>query len=105
MTKGKVLQIGFLLSLMAFFSLKVLPLTGYNDLTISSISNLLLILIVFLWVLSYVFRVINGKMTFMEQRKRYRNKYEKVIDEKLQNKFNSLSDEDQEKLLKEIEEK
>ena len=41
----------------------------------------------------------------MEQRKRYRNKYEKVIDEKLQNKFNSLSEEDQEKLLKEIEEK
>ena len=90
---------------MAFFSLKVLPLTGYSDLTISSISNLLLILIVFLWVLSYIFRVINGKMTFMEQRKRYRTKYEKVIDKKLQNKFNSLSDEDQEKLLKEIEEK
>ena len=44
-------------------------------------------------------------MTFMEQRKRYRTKYEKVIDKKLQNKFNSLSDEDQEKLLKEIEEK
>ncbi len=105
MTKGKVLQIGFLLSLMAFFSLKVLPLTGYSDLTISSISNLLLIIIVFLWVLSYIFRVINGKMTFMEQRKRYRTKYEKVIDKKLQNKFNSLSEEDQEKLLKEIEEK
>ena len=105
MTKGKVLQIGFLLSLVAFFSLKFLPLTGYNDLTISSISNILLILIVFLWVLSYVFRVINGKMTFMEQRKRYRAKYEKVVDDNLKSKFNSLSNTEQEKLLKEIDEK
>ena len=105
MTKGKVIQIGFLLALLGFFSLKFLPLIGYTELTNSSISNILLILIVFLWVLSYVFRVINGKMTFMEQRKRYRAKYEKIIDEKLKSKFNSLSSEEQEKLLEEIEEK
>ena len=105
MTKGKVIQIGFLFALIGFLSLKVLPLIGYTELTTSAISNILLILIVFLWVISYVFRVINGKMTFMEQRKRYRAKYEKIIDEKLKNKFNSLSSEDQEKLLEEIEEK
>ena len=105
MTKGKVIQIGFLLALVGFISIKILPLAGYTELTTSSISSVLLILIIILWVLSYVYRVMNGNMTFMEQRKRYRTKYEKVIDEKLQNKFNSLSDEDQEKLLKEIEEK
>ena len=44
-------------------------------------------------------------MTFMEQRKRYRAKYEKAIDDKLKTKFNSLSSEEQEKLLKKIEEK
>ena len=44
-------------------------------------------------------------MTFMVQRKRYRAKYEKIIDEKLKSKFNSLSSEEQEKLLEEIEEK
>ena len=105
MTKGKVIQIGFLLSLIGFFSLKVLPLIGHNELTTNSISNILLILIVFLWVMSYVFRVLTGNMTFMEQRKRYRAKYEKIIDEKLKSKFNSLSSEEQEKLLEEIEEK
>ena len=105
MTKGKVIQIGFLFALVGFISIKILPLAGYTELTTSSISSVLLILIIILWVLSYVYRVMNGNMTFMEQRKRYRTKYEKVIDEKLQNKFNSLSDEDQEKLLKEIEEK
>ena len=105
MTKGKVIQIGLLLSLIGFFSLKTLPLIGYTGITTSSISNIILISIVFLWVLSYVLRVINGKMTFMEQRKRYRAKYEKVIDEKLKSKFNSLSSEEQDNLLKEIHEK
>ena len=105
MTKGKVIQIGVLFSLLGFISLKVLPLIGYTDLTTTSISNIFLIVVVFLWVSSYVFRVINGKMTFMEQRKRYRAKYEKAIDDKLKSKFNSLSSEEREKLLKQIEEK
>ena len=105
MTKGKVIQIGFFIALMGFISLKVLPQIGLTELTTSSVSNILLILIVLLWVFSYVFRVVNGKMTFMEQRKRYRAKYEKIIDEKLKSKFNSLSSEEQEKLLKGIEEK
>ena len=105
MTKGKVIQIGFLLSLIVFFSLRVLPLIGYTELTTSAISNIFLILIVFLWVMSYVLRVMTGNMTFMEQRKRYRAKYEKIIDEKLKNKFYSLSSEEQEKLLEQIEEK
>ena len=105
MTKGKVIQLGFLLALLGFISLKFLPNFGFNNQTISSISNLVLILIVFLWVFSYIYRVINGKMTFMEQRKRYRAKYEKVIDDKLKSKFNSLSNTEQEKLLKEIDEK
>ena len=105
MTKGKVVQIGFLLSLIGFFSLKVLPLIGYTELTTSSVSNIFLILLIFLWVMSYVFRVMTGNMTFIEQRKRYRAKYEKIIDEKLKSKFNSLSSEEQEKLLEQIEEK
>tara|TARA_Y100001933_G_scaffold209373_1_gene213221 strand:+ start:13 stop:330 length:318 start_codon:yes stop_codon:yes gene_type:complete len=105
LTKGKVIQIGFFIALMGFISLKVLPQIGLTELTTSSVSNILLILIVLLWVFSYVFRVVNGKMTFMEQRKRYRAKYEKIIDEKLKSKFNSLSSEEQEKLLEGIEEK
>jgi len=105
LTKGKVIQIGVLFALIGFISLKVLPLSSNTELNTNAISNIFLISIVFIWVLSYILRVINGKMTFMEQRKRYRAKYEKVIDEKLKNKFNSLSSEEQEKLLEGIEEK
>ena len=39
----------------------------------------------------------------MEQRKRYRKKYEKIVNDKLEIKFNSLTKEDQEKLMEDLE--
>ena len=105
MTKGKVIQIGIFIAIVGFVSLKISPVLGFSYLAGSSISNLILITIVLLWVSSYVFRVLNGKMTFMEQRKRYRKEYEKLMDEKLQKKFNSLSKEEKEKLINELKEK
>tara|TARA_Y100000589_G_scaffold254913_1_gene243846 strand:- start:1312 stop:1629 length:318 start_codon:yes stop_codon:yes gene_type:complete len=105
LTKVKVIQLGFLIAFVGFLSYKYSNLIGLNELSYTSISNLILFGIVFTWVLSYLLRVINGNMTFMEQRKRYRKKYEKIISEKLQKKFNSLTNEEQNKLLKEINEK
>ena len=43
-------------------------------------------------------------MTFMEQRKRYRKEYEKVVNDKLETKFNSLSKEEQQKLIEYLDE-
>ena len=103
MTKGKVVQIGLLISLLGLLSYKLAPQFGIDNFTASSISNFILIVIVIAWVSSYVFRVVNGKMTFMEQRKRYRKEYEKVINDKLESKFNLLSKEEQEKLLEDLE--
>ena len=103
MTKGKVLQIGLFISLLGILSYKLSPQFGIDNFTASTISNFILIVIVITWVSSYVFRVLNGKMTFIEQRKRYRKKYEKIVNDKLENKFNSLSKEDQEKLMEDLE--
>jgi len=103
LTKGKVVQIGLFLSLLGLLSYKLVPNLGVDNFTASTISNFILILIVITWVSSYIFRVINGKMTFMEQRKRYRKKYEKIVNDKLEIKFNSLSKEDQEKLMEDLE--
>ena len=103
MTKGKVLQIGLLISLLGILSFKLAPQFGIDNFTASTISNFILIFIVITWVTSYIFRVVNGKMTFMEQRKRYRNEYEKIVNDKLENKFNSLSKEEQEKLMEDLE--
>jgi hypothetical protein len=40
----------------------------------------------------------------MEQRKRYRKEYEKVVNDKLETKFNSLSKEEQQKLIEYLDE-
>jgi len=103
LTKGKVIQIGFLISLLGLLSYNFAPQLGFNFFTTSTISNLILIIIVMLWVSSYVYRVVSGKMTFMEQRKRYRKEYEKIMDSKLEMKFNSMSKEEQENFLKDLD--
>ena len=103
MTKGKVIQIGIFFSFIGLISYEFAPQLGIDNFTASTISNFILILIVVTWVTTYVYRVVNGKMTFMEQRKRYRKQYEKVVNDKLETKFNSLSKEEQEKLMKDLE--
>ena len=103
MTKGKVLQIGIFVSLVGLISYKLAPQIGIDNFTSSTISSCVLILIVITWVTSYVYRVVNGKMTFMEQRKRYRKKYEKFVNDKLETKFNALSKEEQQKLMEDLE--
>ena len=103
MTKAKVIQIGIILSLLGLISYKLAPSFGIENFAATTISSSILILIVITWVSTYVYRVINGKMTFMEQRKRYRKKYEKVVNDKLEKKFNLLSQEEQVKLLEDLE--
>ena len=103
MTKSKVIQIGIFLSFIGLISYKYAPLIGIDNFSATTISSCILILIVVGWVTSYLYRVVNGKMTFMEQRKRYRKEYEKVINDKLETKFNSLSREEQEKIMEDLE--
>ena len=103
MTKGKVIQIGLFISLIGLISYNFAPQIGIDNFTATTLSSCILILIVITWVTSYVYRVINGKMTFMEQRKRYRKEYEKVVNDKLETKFNALSKEEQQKLMEDLE--
>ena len=105
MTKAKVIQIGIIVSLLGLISYKLAPSFGIDTFEATTISSCILILIVITWVSSYVYRVVNGKMTFMEQRKRYRKEYEKVVNDKLETKFNALSKEEQEKLMDDLEKK
>jgi len=103
LTKGKDIQIGIFVSLIGLISYEFAPQIGIDNFTATTISSCILILIVITWVTSYVYRVVNGKMTFMEQRKRYRKEYEKIVNDKLESKFNLLSKEEQKKLLEDLE--
>ena len=62
----------------------------------------LLVAIVLVWTGSYLFRVVSGNMTYMEQRRRYRSAYDAATEEELQKRFEALSPEEQEQLLREI---
>ena len=103
MTKGKVVQIGLLITLLGTLIYKLGPQFCIDNFTARTISNFVLIVIVITWVSTYVLRVFNGKMTFMEQRKRYRKEYEKIVNDKLESKFNLLSKEEQERLMEDLE--
>ena len=105
MTKLKVLQLGLFVAIIGFLIYKFSPFLGLSEISTSSISNGILITIVLVWVSTYILRVINGNMTFMEQRKRYRQIYEKKFTEKLEKRFESLSNDEQKKLLEELDEK
>ena len=89
MTKGKVVQIGIIVSLLGLISYKLLPQIGIDDFTASAFSSFLLILIVITWVSSYIYRVAK--------------EYEKVVNDKLEAKFNALSKEEQKKLMEDLE--
>jgi len=103
LTKGRVIQIGLLISLIGLITYEFAPQIGIDNFSSTTLSSCILILLVITWVTSYVYRVINGKMTFMEQRKRYRKEYEKVVNDKLETKFNALPKEEQQKLMEDLE--
>ena len=103
LTKANVIQLGLLLFLLGGLAYSVFLFYGF-DLTKAGIaSELVLVLLLLIWVFSYFLRVITGKMTFMEQRKRYRSEYQQITDKELKARFDSMSNEDKIRLIKEVE--
>tara|TARA_B100000965_G_scaffold399380_1_gene419236 strand:- start:1150 stop:1473 length:324 start_codon:yes stop_codon:yes gene_type:complete len=104
LTRAKVFQIGFIVFLLGGLTYEVFQLIGFESISAGIAAQSILILIIFAWTASYLFRVFSGNMTFMEQRKRYREAYEKMTDEKLMKKFDSMTEEEKLELLKTVEE-
>jgi hypothetical protein len=102
MTRGRALLIGlavFALGAAGFGVFQVLGLRGFEA---GIAAEALLVLIVVGWTGTYLVRVVTGRMTFMEQRRRYRAAYDAHTGEELMRRFESLSPEDQEALLREV---
>jgi len=83
---------------------EVFQLLGFESISAGIAAQLILILIILVWTASYLFRVFSGNMTFMEQRKRYIEAYEKLTDQKIMEKFEAMTEEEKIRLLKTIEE-
>ena len=104
MTRAKVFQIGLIVFILGGLGYEAFQLLGFESISAGIAAQSILILIVFGWTASYLLRVFSGNMTFMEQRKRYREAYEKLTDEKIREKFESMSETEKMKLLKTIDE-
>ena len=102
-TRGKALLIGlglFAIGGAGYWGFQAAGLEGFSA---GIAAQLLLVSIVVVWTGSYLFRVVTGNMTYMEQRRRYRSAYESATDEELQKRFDALSPEEQQQLLQELE--
>ena len=104
MTRAKVFQIGLIVFILGGLGYEVFQLLGFESITAGIAAQTVLILLVFGWTVSYLFRVFSGNMTFIEQRKRYREAYEKLTDEKIMKKFEAMTEEEKIELLKTIQE-
>ena len=74
----------------------------FEDASAGIAAEAVLIVIVVVWTGSYLFRVVTGKMTYMEQRRRYRKGYDQLTDDELQARFDALSPEEQQALLEQL---
>jgi len=101
-TRGNALLAGlaiFSLGGLGYWAFQAAGLEGFSA---GIAAQAVLVAVVVIWTGSYLFRVVTGNMTYMEQRRRYRSAYEAATDEELQQRFEALSPEEQEKLLKEL---
>ena len=104
MTRAQVLIIGLLVFLLGGGGYLFFLRFGFDESFSGIAAETVLILILLSWIGSYFFRVITGNMTFNEQRKRYRKAYDEITKTKLQEKFDSLPEDEQIRLMKELEE-
>ncbi len=102
MTRGQSLLLGLGVFGLGGLGYALFLLSGLEGFSAGIAAEALLVLVVFGWTGSYLFRVVTGRMTYMEQRRRYRDAYDAATDAELQKRFEALSPEDQEALLREV---
>lgn len=102
MTRGQALLLGLGVLALGGVGWWGFQASGLEGFTPGLAASALLTLVVIAWTGSYLFRVVSGKMTYMEQRRRYRATYDARTDAELLARFDSLSPEEQERLLREV---
>ena len=102
MTRGQAILLGLLVFGLGAGGYWGFQASGMDGFSPGIAASALLMVIVIGWTASYLFRVVTGKMTYMEQRRQYRSVFDAIADEALQARFDSLSPAEQEQLLREV---
>ncbi|MEB3296279.1 MAG: DUF3007 family protein [Cyanobacteriota bacterium] len=100
-TRGQAILVGIGVLGLGAAGYGVFLAGGVEGFSAGIAASALLTLVVLLWTGSYLFRAFTGRMTYMQQRRDYREAYDAFTAEQLQAKFDALSPEEQERLLRE----
>jgi len=101
-TRGAVLLAGLAVFGLGAAGYAAFRLGGFEGFGPGIAASALLMVVVLGWTGSYLFRVVSGRMTYMEQRRIYRAAYDAATDAELQARFEALSPEEQQRLLEEV---
>jgi hypothetical protein len=101
MTNGKALLLALGVFALGGLGYALFQFGGFEGFSAGIAASALLMVLVLAWTASYLFRVVTGQMTFIQQRREYREAYDAFTTEELQRKFEALSPEEQERLLRE----
>tara|TARA_B100000073_G_scaffold232175_1_gene193976 strand:- start:26 stop:364 length:339 start_codon:yes stop_codon:yes gene_type:complete len=104
LTRAGVLKLGLGLLLaggMGYWLFEALGLEGFSA---GIAAEALLVVVVVIWTSSYLFRVVTGRMTYMQQRRRYRSGYDELTSQQLQDRFDAMTPEQQQELMASISE-
>ena len=102
MSRLNVLLVGLLVLVLGGVGYGVFNAVGFEGASAGIAAEAVLVVIVVLWTGSYLFRVVTGNMTYMEQRRRYREEYDQITDAQLQERFDALSPDQQQALLEQL---
>ena len=101
MTRGQAILLGLGIFAIGAIGYALFQANGLEGFSAGIATSAVLTVLVLLWTSSYLFRALTGNMTYMQQRRDYRQAYDALTNEQLQAKFDALSPEEQERLLRE----
>jgi len=101
MTKGTALLLGLAVLAVGAVGYWGFSVSGFEGFSAGIAASAALMLLVLIWTGSYLFRALTGGMTYMQQRRDYRQAYDAFTDAELLRRFESLSPEEQARLLAE----
>lgn len=100
-TKGQSLLIGTAVLALGGLGYGLFRANGFEGFSAGIAASALLMVVVVGWTATYLLRALTGNMTYMQQRRTYRQAYDAFTDAELQRRFEALPPEEQERLLRE----
>ncbi|MFM1812929.1 MAG: hypothetical protein RLZZ336_1867 [Cyanobacteriota bacterium] len=99
MTKGQSLLLGLAVLALGAAGYGAFAATGFKGFSAGIAASAVLMVLVLVWTGSYLFRALTGSMTYMQQRRDYRQAYDAYTDAELLKRFEALSPDEQARLL------